>query len=155
MKLTHLVPGTGRSRSPRTWAWWAGNPSPAARRRKAGSRWPPSPPSTSGGRRLWPVWAPSRRIRGWTSRAWLEVKGGCWSLQDSDEGKYEQNVMSLENNSQGFMSFFKEHKVLIVFIKNWCRIVCLTSCKATLGSWCPCWLVALSLNKCGLGVGLF
>lgn len=73
LRWTHPVSCTGRSRSPRTWAWWAASPSPAARQRRAGSRSPPSPPSTSGGRRPWPAWAPcQRRFTG------LDGGDGAW-----------------------------------------------------------------------------
>lgn len=69
MSVTYQARCTCRSRSPRTWAWWAESPSPVARRRRAGSQWWPWWPSTSGARTRWSVWEPWWRRTGEVTRA--------------------------------------------------------------------------------------
>lgn len=56
--VTHPLRCKGKSRSLPTWAWWAAIPIPAARRRRADSRWWKSRPSTSAWRTPWSRWEP-------------------------------------------------------------------------------------------------
>lgn len=112
---THLALYTGTSRSPQIWAWWAGNPSPAAQQRKAGFRWQPSPPSTSGGKKLWPGWEPSlQRLKlQFASLAGGWGEAAVWSLGNQQrEDKNTKLKLRLINRMSWVHSDFWLHLYL-------------------------------------------